>query len=198
MGLKLTKNSQFILIVLIVLIADQITKYLATLIKSSIPIIPGILHMTYAANTGASFSILQGYSWLIILISLLVIGIIAFYYKQIPKQLNVAVALILGGTIGNLIDRIFFGHVRDFIDLQVWPIFNIADSMLVIGAALIIFYFFKVEYLDKKTVKASKAPKSKSEQKPESVPKIEIIEEAEERKPIKKLNKSDKKSKKKK
>ncbi|MFC1697771.1 signal peptidase II [Nanoarchaeota archaeon] len=147
------KDTIFVLTAIIVILIDQITKYFGSTIGlgKTIPIIPNIFHFTYQVNPGSSFSMFQGFFWLTFIASLIVIGAILYYYNQMPKKLIIPIALILGGTIGNLIDRIAFdGIVRDFIDFQVWPVFNIADSALVIGAAILIYYFFKKEYLDKK------------------------------------------------
>ena len=69
----------------------------------------------------------------------MLVAIFLFFLAKKEKNLQIPLAFLFGGTIGNLIDRLFLGHVRDFIDLQVWPIFNIADSFNVIGV-LIIFY----------------------------------------------------------
>jgi signal peptidase II len=71
--------------------------------------------------------------------------LVAYYYKKIPdnKLNNTIIALILAGTIGNLIDRLIFGYVIDFIDFQIWPVFNIADSCLTIAAILLGYYLIK-------------------------------------------------------
>ena len=116
----------FLLIFLILI--DQLTKFL----------FPGI------TNTGAAFGILKGQNILLIIISLIVIISAVFYYKY-HKDLRISLILILSGTIGNLIDRLFFGYVRDFIDLKYWPVFNLADSYNTIGAILLIYlvYFKK-------------------------------------------------------
>ena len=97
--------------------------------------------INYQVNYGAAFSILQGYRWLFIAVAVIVIIAIAFYYKKAESKLPLL--LILAGTAGNLIDRVFLGYVRDFIDLKVWPIFNLADSYNVIGAVLLLYLVFK-------------------------------------------------------
>ncbi len=104
---------------------DQLTKFL----------IPGI------TNTGAAFGILQGQNIFLILLSLIVISIIIFYYKKY-KELRLYLILILSGVIGNLIDRIFFGYVRDFINLKIWPVFNLADSYSVTGVILLVYIIY--------------------------------------------------------
>ncbi|MBW2989846.1 signal peptidase II, partial [Candidatus Woesearchaeota archaeon] len=132
----------------LVVILDQAVKYLISRymgLHQSIPLIPNMLHLTYIRNTGAGFGILKGRNISLIFISIAVISIILFYLKKIiaEKQINIPVALVLGGAVGNLIDRIFIGHVIDFIDFRVWPAFNIADSAITIGAVWLMIYFWK-------------------------------------------------------
>lgn len=127
---------------------DQITKALVYLnmdISESVQIIQNVLHITYIQNTGAAFGILQNMNTLLGFISLAVIGMILFYYDRIPKDrlAQFCFAIILGGAIGNLIDRIRLGYVIDFIDFRIWPAFNVADSALTIGAVGLIIYFWK-------------------------------------------------------
>jgi len=114
-------------------------------LSQSIPIINNVLHMTYILNTGAAFGIFKGMNLLLIWISIIIIGAILYNYDKIPKDTvpQIGFALIIGGAIGNLIDRIFLGHVIDFIDFRIWPAFNIADSAISIGAVLLIIYYWK-------------------------------------------------------
>ncbi len=131
-----------------IVIFDQLTKYLISKtmeLNQTIPIIKNIFHLTYLHNFGAGFSIFQGQRSLFILIALLVIGIIIYYYSKLPKKtpFYISIALILAGTIGNLIDRLFLGYVIDFLDFRIWPAFNIADSALTIGAIILIILYWK-------------------------------------------------------
>ena len=135
-------------ITVFVILLDQLTKYFISkymLLHQSIPLIKNILHLTYIQNTGAGFGILKNQNTFLIFTSLIIIGIILFYIKQIikEKQIHIPIALILGGAFGNLIDRIFLGYVIDFIDFRIWPAFNIADSCITIGALWLIIYFWK-------------------------------------------------------
>ena len=135
-------------ITLFIILLDQLTKYLTSkymALHQSTPIIKNILHLTYIQNTGAGFGILKGWNTILIFISLIIIGVILFYFDRIikEKQIHIPIALILGGAIGNLIDRIFLGHVIDFIDFRIWPAFNVADSCITIGALWLIIYFWK-------------------------------------------------------
>ena len=143
------KETKFIpLISFFVILLDQLTKYLTSRymqLNQSIPLINKILHLTYIQNTGAGFGILKGWNTLLIFISLIVIGIILFNLDKIIKEKSIylPIALVLGGAVGNLIDRAFFGYVIDFIDFRIWPAFNVADSAITIGAIWLIFYLWK-------------------------------------------------------
>jgi signal peptidase II len=135
-----------------VLVLDQATKVLVDktmTLHQSIEIVPNFAHLTYLRNTGAAFGFLAGAqsSLRIVffaLISLLAIGCIVYLIRGLrpqQKTLFASLSLILGGAIGNLIDRLRLGEVIDFIDLHWydvhWPAFNIADSAISIGVALL-------------------------------------------------------------
>mgnify|MGYP001599186497 CR=1 FL=1 len=127
-----------IILILILIILDQLSKFY---FKDK-----NFFIFNYTKNTGAAFSILQDYTLFLILISILVISFTLYYFiklKKINKSLRIAFILILSGTLGNLIDRVFLDYVRDFIDLKIWPIFNLADSYNVIGFILVVIYFYK-------------------------------------------------------
>jgi signal peptidase II len=92
-------------------------------------------------NTGAAFGIGQGMNLFFIILALVVMGMIIFYFPQIPQEdifLRAALSLQLGGAGGNLIDRIFQGHVTDFISVGSFPVFNIADSSITIGVGVLL------------------------------------------------------------
>jgi len=117
----------------------------------SLPIIRNVLHMTMVHNTGIAFGFFkdQGITFIIIpIVAVVLLVFNIYYYRQNNEALSrtyiVAFSLILGGAIGNLIDRIVYGHVIDFIDFRVWPVFNIADSAITIGAILIAYKCFKL------------------------------------------------------
>jgi signal peptidase II len=105
----------------------------------------GFFRLTYAQNTGAAFSIFWGKSDVLALIAMLGTLLLLLYifvgYRRYPfldTRLNrIAIGLILGGTVGNLADRIHLGYVRDFVDVGPWPIFNTADSCTVVGVILL-------------------------------------------------------------
>lgn len=132
-------------IVFIILLAiDMLTKYFFTDVYNLV-IIRNVVSFYYKENTGASFSILEGHTYLLTILSaLLIVAIIIFdiFHKSKNKLYTVSLALILSGAIGNLIDRLIFGYVRDFIRLDFvnFAIFNVADSCLTIGAILFCIY----------------------------------------------------------
>jgi len=144
---KINKKIIFLITTLVVLL-DQLTKFVVKSnlkLNESIEVIKGIFHITYSHNYGASFGLLEGYTWLFILFSFIVIGAAAYYWKRIPNKKSVIwmTALVLAGAIGNLIDRLAYGYVIDFFDFRIWPIFNIADLALMIGCVGLIIYFWK-------------------------------------------------------
>ena len=127
----------------LVVLVDQATKafFIRFLSETpTLPVIPGIFHLTLLRNPGVAFGLLRGYSLpvslatVVILLSLLWIIFQRFQSQQ--PSLMVSLGLILGGAVGNLIDRIRFGGVTDFLDFRMWPVFNVADSCITIGAVL--------------------------------------------------------------
>lgn len=135
-----------IIISIILLCIDQISKLLVVnlLTKTdSITIIKNFFYLTYINNDGAAFSILVGKRVLLILIAVLVIVMLIRYIKKnnIQNKLElVSISLILGGSLGNLMDRVVRGYVIDFLDFKIFnynfPIFNIADTFIVIGVIM--------------------------------------------------------------
>lgn len=123
---------------------DQISKYLISNLMSpsqSIPIIKNLFHITYIKNTGAAFGILSNYQMFLIALSIIFIVIILFYFFHMPAHdllTRSAIAVIIGGSFGNLVDRLFRGYVIDFIDVRFFSIFNIADIMINVGIFLLI------------------------------------------------------------
>lgn len=144
------KDTIFLSVSLAVLALDQITKFLVRErlgLGESVPVVGNLLNITHTKNYGVAFGLLN-YSqlrWLFIIISVTVIAIIIIHYKRIPdkKLASVAFALLLAGTIGNLVDRLFLGFVVDFIDFWMWPAFNIADSAITIAVITLILIFWK-------------------------------------------------------
>src|SRR3989338_181209 len=119
------------LIFISVVVFDQITK---SLVKSyiqsenSIHLIKNFLKITYVTNTGSAFGIFRGMNLALILLSVIIAAILLQYLiKTESKNERIFLSLILGGTVGNFIDRLAYGSVVDFIELPKWPVFNIAD-----------------------------------------------------------------------
>ena len=128
---------------------DLITKAAAQkyLAQNKAVLIPGALELNYIKNTGAAFGILQHHSWLFIAVSVILIGVLGAACLRCPpgrsfRLLRVSVILIIGGAAGNLIDRLVFGYVRDFIYVSLidFPVFNFADICVTTGAALLILF----------------------------------------------------------
>jgi len=110
----------------------------------SIPVIQDVFHITYIHNTGAAFSIMAGQISLLILLPLfMIIAAVVFMFVMRKKghpMLMTSVALIAGGGVGNLIDRMMLGYVVDYLDFRVFPIFNLADIAVCVGCGLLILY----------------------------------------------------------
>ena len=139
--------SKFFLISSIIVVFDQIGKFLVVGQQLSTNIIPGILSITYTQNTGIAFGLLKGNNLVLAIVSAVVaIGIIV-YRKKLENGLEqMAAALILGGALSNLIDRLLRGFVVDYISVPLIPTFNIADAALTAGAALIITRYIMQKY----------------------------------------------------
>lgn len=146
-------------IISLVLIADLLSKHFTTGFITETSIIPYIINFKSSQNTGAAWSIFSGSTTALIIITFVAIALIIFYAvwsKNKSYLFNISIALILSGAIGNLIDRLFLGYVRDFIQFDFWksfPIFNIADSALTIGVVcLCIYYLIQIikDYKNKK------------------------------------------------
>lgn len=135
----------------LIVLLDQLSKawVVATLgpetMTTFIPVIGDTVRIAYHHNTGVAFSMFQGYPELLTLAAVLIIsGAIYFYATQLPHQrrsIQLIMGLIMGGAFGNLIDRIRLGYVVDFIQIGWFPIFNVADSAITVGAALLMLQF---------------------------------------------------------
>lgn len=140
------RDSLLLIGLIVVLGFDQFTKWLITsklVLGQSFPV-DGFFRFTYIQNSGSAFGLFQGYGTVLTIISVVAIALIIILHRSTPIQsitLSGSLGLILGGTAGNLIDRIRLGSVVDFIDVGPWPIFNVADSSIVVGMAILIWYF---------------------------------------------------------
>lgn len=137
--------------IIFTMLLDQLSKLivLRTMEQGqSIPIINNIFHLTYIQNPGAAFGLLAYRTAFFIVTTLaIVLGIIIFYRRLGKKRgiFPVAMGLVVGGALGNLIDRLRYGKVVDFFDFRVWPVFNIADTAIVVGAGLLVLAMWNYE-----------------------------------------------------
>jgi signal peptidase II len=138
-------------ITVLILFFDQFSKFLISknlFLGQSIPIIRDFFHLTLVHNRGAAFGILKNQAVFLIFVSLFAIALI---YSNLKRKdtgskislHRVALGLILAGALGNLIDRLCYGYVIDFLDFRIWPVFNLADSAITIGAVLLGWSLFK-------------------------------------------------------
>lgn len=137
-------------IVISILVIDQLTKLLVVktlALNESVPVIKGVFHLSLVYNKGAAFGILKNQTPLFIVTAVVAVALIYSSLKSNKKDRHycVCLGLILAGALGNLIDRILFGHVIDFLDFRVWPVFNIADSAITIGAIMLGLNLLKKE-----------------------------------------------------
>ncbi len=146
------RTKEFFIISMTLLIIDQIIKQI---IRTKQPIIDlKILTIEYVKNTGASFGILQNNNLMFIWISIIVIGTILLSYEKLNKKTIPPIIILTGGILSNLIDRVIQGGVTDYINLGWWPVFNIADAMIVISIITLIIRIEEKEIKEKiKTIK---------------------------------------------
>lgn len=150
----------YYLIAAFIIALDQFTKWLIVKnmnLGDSIPVIENVLYITSHRNKGAAWGILQGQMWLFYAITIVVIVGIVYYIRKAARGnllLGVSLGFMLGGAIGNFIDRVYRKEVVDFIHTYIFnynfPVFNIADSALVIGVILLMFQMLKEERESKK------------------------------------------------
>lgn len=161
-----------IIIIILVVAADLISKYLLTsLIQQAggtIPLIQDVFHLTYVQNTGASFGIFQNQvTFFVIATSIVLIVGIVFMIRTRKTQsrfMKISLSLVLGGAIGNFYDRIVFGYVRDLLDFRLFDfwrwVFNVADACLVIGAIMLgVYVLFIYREKDGKSLFAKREKK---------------------------------------
>ncbi|MFC2002335.1 signal peptidase II [Chloroflexota bacterium] len=149
----------FPLTALLIAAADQLTKIW---IRSSLALgqsIPdtGFFQLTYIHNTGAVFGLFRDQSFLLTIVASVGVVFLLLYAFFIHRQFpflnsmlgKLALGLILGGTVGNLIDRLRFGYVTDFISVGIWPVFNIADSAVTVGAIVVAYSLLRLVRAEK-------------------------------------------------
>ena len=135
----------FVTITLATILIDQILKYFMVTFQPAWNF--NIMSITFTKNTGAGFGILQDQTFLLAIISAVVALLIIYFYNDLPKEKlpQILFALFLGGTIGNLLDRVFRQFVTDFISFTFWPAFNIADASISIAAVGLMIYYLQTK-----------------------------------------------------
>lgn len=149
------KYIRLLIVAGLVVLADQISKalilkYLA--LHHSIPVVAGVFDITHIRNPGGAFGLMAHMSVVVrsivfLFISSVAVGLILYFYSKTPPThtfLSIGFALIFGGAVGNLIDRVRFGSVVDFLDFYIgnyhWPAFNVADSAITVGIFIFIYH----------------------------------------------------------
>lgn len=149
-NIKRGYNLSLVLIAVLVVIIDQLSKFLIKLYYEpgqTVPLIKNFLHLTYVRNPGAAFGLFPGSQTILLIITVIVFAFIIFFQIEIGKDdifIRIVLGLFLGGTLGNFIDRIQNGLVVDFIDFRFWPVFNFADASIVIGLFLLALYLLNI------------------------------------------------------
>ncbi len=137
----------------LVLAVDQLSKALIRVFLpagKSVNLIGRYLALRQIRNPGAVFGLFANSNiYLLTLFSITLVIFMTIYFlrkKERPRSLDISLGLVCGGAVGNLIDRLVFGKVIDFVDFNFWPVFNMADVAIVLGIALLIFYFLRYDF----------------------------------------------------
>jgi len=136
----------FVSVAAAVFLVDQwskvfVTQYVQSTGQGQVSLFGGAVLIRPIQNPGAAFGILPNQTWLLTVVAAVIIGALVVSYRRLargPLSLRIGLAMILGGAVGNLLDRVRLGSVRDFIDLRWWPVFNVADSCIVMGVTVLI------------------------------------------------------------
>ncbi len=138
----------FFVVAVLAIALDQATKAWAVAALEpvgSVPVVPGFFSLTYVRNTGVAFGMFAGQAWLVAAFMVVLAGVAIWYARGLDwarREPNIVGGLLVGGALGNLIDRWRFGHVVDFFDVYVgphhWPVFNVADSLICIAVGWIV------------------------------------------------------------
>lgn len=146
----IAKPAILLLTALVILVGDQLTKALVVAnvaVGERVNLIGSLVQVWHAQNRGASFSLLQGASLLFLAVSVLSVAMVAYFHRALRARgwwLHLVLGVILGGTLGNLVDRLRQGAVTDWLSIGIgdlrWPTFNVADSSLVVGIGILVLY----------------------------------------------------------
>ncbi len=135
----MAKHLVFWSVAIIVFILDRISKYLIiNFIPENSSVNLKIFSLTHVLNTGTLFGLMKNASWFFVIFAMAVSVFLILKYKTFPDNLQPILGLILGGALGNLVDRLLYGAVIDFIDFHFWPSFNVADSAITIAVILLL------------------------------------------------------------
>jgi len=147
-----SKTVILLLTALTILVADQLTKALVVAnlaVGEQARLLGDLVQVWHAQNRGAAFSLFQGGTVVFLIVSVLSIGMVAYFHRSLRDRslwLHVVLGIVLGGTLGNFIDRLRQGYVTDWLSIGIgdtrWPTFNVADSSVVIGIGILVVYLF--------------------------------------------------------
>lgn len=147
-----TKAVILLLTALAILVADQVTKALVVANLATgerTPLLGDLVQIWHAQNRGAAFSLFQGGTIIFLVVSVLSIGMVAYFHRTLRDRspwLHVVLGVVLGGTLGNFTDRLRQGYVTDWLSVGFgdtrWPTFNVADSSVVVGIGILVIYLF--------------------------------------------------------
>jgi signal peptidase II len=139
----------------LIYVADQVTKALVVAgldVGERVQVLGDVVWLWHLRNTGAAFSLLPGAIWLFVPITIVALGMVAYFHRQFRDRgpwIHVILGAVLGGTLGNLTDRLRFGYVVDFVSVGIgdlrWPAFNVADPSVVVGIGLLVLYLTFVD-----------------------------------------------------
>lgn len=174
------KYWQIAVIAILIVALDQWTK---SLVRASIPLggswlpegwewLSPYARIVHWYNTGAAFGMFQQGGMVFTVLAFVVIGLILFYYPQVEKadwSLRLAMSMQLGGATGNLIDRLTIGHVTDFVSVGNFPVFNVADASITVGAAVLFLGIWIMEIAERKKKKDATLHDSPTGEKPSEV-----------------------------
>ena len=149
---EFSKAVILLLTALAILVADQLTKALVVAnlaIGEKARLLGDLVQVWHAQNRGAAFSLFQGGTVVFLIVSVLSIGMVAYFHRSLRDRspwLHIVLGVVLGGTLGNFIDRLRQGYVTDWLSIGIgdtrWPTFNVADSSVVIGIGILVVYLF--------------------------------------------------------
>ena len=140
-------GKRLLLVVLGLIVLDQATKFFIRSrfdVHESLPVIQNVFNITHVTNTGSAFGIFQEFNSALIFLSFIALGLIIYCWDRITeKHEKLFFSFIVAGILGNLIDRLLFGHVTDFLNFAFWPAFNVADAAISVGVLCLIFYSWR-------------------------------------------------------